>query len=268
MKSLIKNYAYKLLLILSISLIFMGFRDYFVQFSEGNRAVELFPSFFLAASMVLIYAIPFTFLIFYLAKKLSVSKNVLILSYIFAFTIPLYLGSEINSSISFVLFSLKVPQSILDNWGAALTAPFAEELAKVFVVVLVYFICKDISLKEAFISGMISGFGFQVLEDIAYIFQSSFSENNEGFKIAFERISNALGTHIAFSILCAVGIISLMKKSKYISKLKAILFILIPVAIHFIWNSPLEGAWVFPLFGSINLNLVYYAFISIKDLEE
>ena len=64
-----------------------------------------------------------------------------------AFTLPIYLGGEGNYLISSALFSLKVPEEIINSWGAALTAPFAEEVAKGAVVLLIYWLCRGISLK-------------------------------------------------------------------------------------------------------------------------
>ncbi len=268
MKKFINNYGYKLLVIVTVALVFLSFHDYFSQFSEGDRSAKLFPPFLTASSMVLLYAVPIAFFIRYLVNRLRISGKVVLLSFILGFTLPLYLGSMGNSLISFLLFWLKVPKGILDSWGAALTAPFTEEIAKGAVVLLVYLLCRGISLKEAFVSGMISGFGFQVLEDWAYIFQSTFGETNSGFSIAFERVSNALGSHMAFSIVFGVGLIALIKKGSAISRLKAFCFIIAPVMLHFIWNSPLEGDWVVPLFGSINLYLAYYAFTVVSSLDD
>ncbi|MDY3005960.1 PrsW family intramembrane metalloprotease [Anaerococcus porci] len=267
MKKFISKYGRNLLVAITLALVFVSFRDFFIQFSEKDKDVALFPSFLIASSIVLLYAIPIAFLIYYLVKKLNVSCKVVMLSFILGFTLPLYLGSLGNSLISMFLFFIKAPQTLLDEWGAALTAPFAEEIAKGIVVLLVYLLCKGISLKEAFISGMISGFGFQVFEDWAYIFQSTFGETNSGFTIAFERVSNALGSHMAFAIVFGVGLIALIKKSSVISRPKALCFIIAPVILHFIWNSPLEGDWVFLLIGSINLNLAYYVFTNVNNLD-
>lgn len=268
MKEIINNNVHRLLIIITVALVFVSFRDYFIQFAEEGKAVELFPSFLTASSIVSLYAVPIAFLIYYLVKKLNVSGKVVLLSFILGFTLPLYLGSQGNSLISYFLFSIKAPQELLDVWGAALTAPFAEEIAKGTVVILVYLLCKGISLKEAFMSGMISGFGFQVLEDWAYIFQSTFGETNSGFLIAFERVSNALGSHMAFGIVFGVGLIALIKKSSAISRLKAFCFVIVPVILHFVWNSPIEGDWVFLLLGSIALNLAYYVFTNVNHLDE
>lgn len=268
MKKFIDNYGYKSLVITTVALVFVSFRDFFIQFAEEDKAAALFPSFLTASSIVLLYAIPVIILIRYLINYLNISKRVVLLSFILGFTLPLYLGSQGNALISYILFSINAPQEFLDAWGAALTAPFTEEIAKGAVVLLVYLLCKGVSLKDAFVSGMISGFGFQVLEDWAYIFQSTFGETNSGFSIAFERVSNALGSHMAFGIVFGVGLIALIKKTAAISRLKAIFFIAAPVLLHFIWNSPLEGDWVFLLLGSINLNLAYYAFTNVNRFDE
>lgn len=69
-------------------LIFMGFRDYVIQFSEGDMPAALYPSFLTASATVLLYAVPIAFFIQYLAKRLAVSGKILLLSYILAFTLP------------------------------------------------------------------------------------------------------------------------------------------------------------------------------------
>lgn len=268
MKNLINKYGYKLLVVLTVALVFMGFHDYFGQFAEKEKSAALFPAFLTAASLVLLYAVPFALFMRYLVKRLKVSDKVVLLSAILGFTLPLYLGGLGNTLISFILITCKLPGEILDNWGAALTAPFTEEIAKGAVVLLVFLLFKGISLKEAFVSGMISGFGFQILEDIAYVFQSTFGETNSGFSIAFERVSNALGSHTAFGIVFGVGLIALMNKGAKISRMKAICLLLAPVVLHFVWNSPLEGDWVTPLFGSINLYLAYMTFTMVERMEE
>lgn len=268
MRKFFDNYGYKLLVIITVALVFIGFRDFFSQFAEKDKSVALFPAFLTASSLVLLYAVPIAFFVRYLVNRLNVSRKVVLLSFILGFTIPLYLGGEGNALISQVLFSTSVPRAVIDSWGAALTAPFTEEIAKGLVVLLVYLLCRGISLKEAFVSGMISGFGFQVLEDWAYISQATFGETNSGFSIAFERVSNALGSHMAFGIVFGVGLIAIIKNVPAIPRLKALCLILAPVILHFIWNSPLEGDWVNPLFGSINLNLAYYVFTIVNRLDD
>ncbi|MDD7761137.1 MAG: hypothetical protein PT956_00570 [Firmicutes bacterium] len=51
-------------------------------------------------------------------------------------------------------------------------------------------------------------------------------------------------------------------------KSQALFFIIAPIVLHFAWNSPLEGDWVTPLFGSINLSLTYYVFTFVDSLDE
>ncbi|MFS5832886.1 hypothetical protein SS771_00610 [Streptococcus agalactiae] len=71
-----------------------------------------------------------------------------------------------------------------------------------------------------------------------------------------------------FAIVFGVGLIALLKKETSIPKSKALFFIIAPIVLHFAWNSPLEGDWVTPLFGSINLCLAYYVFTLVDSLDE
>ena len=130
MKNMNTSFGRRLLIVATLALIFMGFRDYVIQFSEGDMPAALYPSFLMASAMVLLYAVPIAFFIQYLAKRLAVSGKVLLLSYILAFTLPLYLGGQGNSLISYALFSLKVPDEILNAWGAA--SPVADAVYFLF----------------------------------------------------------------------------------------------------------------------------------------
>ena len=267
MGNLLENYKYRLLVILTLSLIFTGFYYYFDIFSKDNKNIGHFPEFLLSITIIFFYVIPVVFLLRYLIKRLDVSRQAVMLSLILGFSACSLLGSEGNSLLSLILLSLNLPSHIIADWGSAITAPFAEEFAKGFVVVLVYFLCRKISLRTAFVCSLISGLGFQVSEDLAFIHGAAFGEGTSGFEQAFERVSYALGTHMVFAILFGVGVIALINKESGISGHKAVFWIVSSITLHFIWNSPLKGEWVIPLLGSIGLNLAYNVFTTVDRLD-
>ena len=268
MKKILENYKYKLLIIFTLSLVYTGANYYFEPFSKNNKNVALFPTFLLSITIVCFYVIPVIFLLRYLIRRLSVSRQAVAFSLILGFSICIFLGSEGNSLLSLILLSLKVPERVLVDWGASMTAPIAEELAKGFVVLLVYLLCKKMSLRTVFVCSLISGFCFQVLEDIFFIHAATFGNEISGYEQAFERVSYALGSHMVFTILFGVGLIVLIKKDTGITRGKAVFWMLSAVVLHFLWNAPFEEKWIIPVLGSIGLNLAYNVFTNIDRLDE
>ena len=75
MKNMNTSFGRRLLIVATLALVFMGFRDYVIQFSEGDMPAALYPSFLTASATVLLYAVPIAFFIQYLAKKLAKKRS-------------------------------------------------------------------------------------------------------------------------------------------------------------------------------------------------
>lgn len=266
--NLFQKYKYRLLSIFTICLVFVGFNYYLEMFFENSPDVEIYPKFLTALPILAIYIVPVIFLLRFLIKRFNVPMNVVGLSLILGFSICSYLGGEGNSLLSLLWLSVDPTKKLITDWGPALTAPFAEEFAKGFVVLLVYLLCKKFSLKTAFVCSFISGLCFQISEDIAFIFNTTVGGETSGFAQAFERVSYALGSHTVFTILVGVGLVVLLNKDTAVSKLKAVIWMICAVVLHFFWNSPFEGKWIIPLLGAIGLNLAYYVFTVVDSLDE
>ena len=160
------NIVILILLILSIS----GLNADITALAKSNEHGNLYPTFFLATSLTLIYIIPFIVLTLYLKKRFNMPSPAFWMSWFFGLAIPANLGSLGNSGLSFILLNLNLPKEFIDNWGGALTAPFTEEISKGLVVLLIVLLLRQISLKSALVMGMIAGMGFQIVEDRFYIF--------------------------------------------------------------------------------------------------
>ncbi len=59
---------------------------------------------------------------------------------------------------------------------------------------------------------MIVGLSFQIIEDGLYVFQQIFKSKADGFATLIERMLHAGGTHWAFSLAFAVGLVALVSK--------------------------------------------------------
>ena len=233
-----------------------------------------YPLFFLTISLVSLYVIPMIFLIRYLVKRFDISKKVLHLSWVLGITASYYF-SGIGQTLlgAFWLLVVKPPQSFIDAWGAAVTAPIHEEVGKGLVVLLVLLLFKQLNLKNALVSGLIVGLSFQVVEDCVYTFQQIFTAKTDGFATLIERIVHAGGTHWSFSLVFAVGMVAILTKNSGLSKKQGWFWLSMAVLAHFLLNTPYNAgltsdtAEVTILMLCFNLCLAIAAFMMVDKLE-
>ncbi len=233
-----------------------------------------YPLFFLTISLVALYVIPMIFLIRYLAKRFEISKKVVHLSWVLGITASYYF-SGIGQTLlgAFWLLVVKPPQSFIDAWGAAVTAPIHEEVGKGLVVLLVLLLFKKLNLKNALVSGLIVGLSFQVVEDCVYTFQQMFTAKTDGFATLIERIVHAGGTHWTFSLVFAVGMVASLSKNSGLSKKQGWFWLSMAVLAHFLLNTPFNAgltsdtAEVTILMLCFNLCLAIAAFMTVDRIE-
>ncbi|MGC4441360.1 PrsW family glutamic-type intramembrane protease, partial [Streptococcus suis] len=78
-----------------------------------------------------------------------------------------------------------------------------EELSKGFAVLLVVLLCRRLNLKQGLTIGIIVGVGFEIVEDVIYVFQSVFQFHESGFATAIDRVASATVSHWLFASLFA-----------------------------------------------------------------
>lgn len=213
-------------------------------------------------------------LIRYLAKRFDVSKSVVNLSWILGLTASLSFSDIGHTLIGrFWLEFVKAPQSFINNWGAAVSAPFAEEFGKGLVILLVLSILRQIDLKSALVSGMIVGLSFQMVEDCNFTFGDMFTEKLDGFVGILERIVQAGGAHWTFSLLFAIGIVALISKDSGMSKKQGLFWFSMSIFAHFLFNSPIHmgittnSSHITVLLLTFNFCLALAAFRTIDKIE-
>ncbi|QLD32614.1 PrsW family glutamic-type intramembrane protease [Mannheimia varigena] len=254
MKKWFINYKQYMLTLFTAWSFFSGCQILFENFGKPNGLDQKYPLFLLTISLILIYLLPMIFVIRYLVKHFKISKSLINLSWLLGVTASIYF-SEIGHTIV-GLFWLKVvnPSDVfLSNWGAAVSAPFAEEFGKGLVVLLVLLITKEVDLKSALVSGLIVGLSFQIVEDCVYTFRDMFIEKLDGFVGIIERVVQAGGTHWAFSILFAIGMVSLIFKNTGMSKKQGVFWLSMSILEHFIFNTPFNGG-----IGSKSANITVF----------
>ena len=274
MKVFIDKHKIKLLIFLAIWGFFSGCKILLTLFGKPNGLEAKYPLFFLTISLVSLYVIPMIFLIRYLVKRFDISKKVLHLSWVLGITASYYF-SGIGQTLlgAFWLLVVKPPQSFIDAWGAAVTAPIHEEVGKGLVVLLVLLLFKQLNLKNALVSGLIVGLSFQVVEDCVYTFQQIFTAKTDGFATLIERIVHAGGTHWTFSLVFAVGMVAILSKNSGLSKKQGWFWLSMAVLAHFLLNTPYNAgltsdtAEVTILMLCFNLCLALAAFMMVDRIE-
>lgn len=267
MKKLFTKYKSYFFILLATVGFFVGCQNLFETFGspEGNEAK--YPLFLLTISLVAIYMLPMLVFIRYLAKRYSISQSLINLSWLLGLTAN-FAFSEIGHEIVgyFWLYIVKADEQFLNDWGAAVSAPFAEEIAKGIVVLLVLAILSKWSLKNALVSGMIVGLSFQVIEDCIYVFNDMFKQNMDGFVTILERISQAGASHWTFTALFGVGAAALFTKNSGLSKMRSFLFLFASIFLHFLYNSPFNVGSVTLALMVLNFTCFLLAFKSVDRL--
>ncbi|MCK4029091.1 PrsW family glutamic-type intramembrane protease [Streptococcus iners] len=241
MKHLWNTYKSQFALILASLGFVSGCKMIFDELAKPNGMEAKYPLFLLTISVAALYIIPLVYFISYLEKRYAISNKVSHLSWILGLTAGVAFSDYGHTAIGYFLLEIvKVSDDFRYDWGAAVSAPFAEEFGKALVVVLVLLIARKMTLKYALVSGIIAGLSFQIVEDIMFTFRDMFIGKLDGFETIIGRVGQAGWTHWVFTMLFAVGMVALFTKQTAISKVQGVLWIAASIGLHFFFNSPLH----------------------------
>jgi RsiW-degrading membrane proteinase PrsW (M82 family) len=144
------------------------------------------------------------------------------------------------------------------QWSAALTAPPIEEVYKYLGLVVLYLVARlefD-DLIDGFIYGALIGLGFAVSEDVFYFmfqFGGDVPAVIEGFYVRV--IASGLYGHVTFTGIAGIGFAYFVTHRYDASLAKrlvvAVGLLLLAMAAHFVWNSPLFDDLPILLYGIV-----------------
>lgn len=181
----------------------------------------------------LYYLIPILFLACLLARYFHYQYRWLFLSLIaggfIAAQLAVYGNEGLDNFYGLFLNNFK-------DWSDALTAPFVEEILKAACAFLIFYLSGNRKIQNLFLCAIASGLGFQIIEDFGYLLQVEASEINNTI---IDRLLGALTSHWMYTAIFSVGIYGVI--SKQIKRYQAIIFIVAPLVLHFLWNSPLNN---------------------------
>ena len=131
------------------------------------------------------------------------------------------------------------------DWGAGLTAPFNEEVAKgIGLLLLIALAGRAVATAyDGFILGAFIGLGFQILEDINYAVGAAgagFGADPAGYEIQVVQLRTILGigAHILYSAIFCAGLVYLLGRPGQRRRVGAGLgLMLTAMVLHGIWDS-------------------------------
>jgi RsiW-degrading membrane proteinase PrsW (M82 family) len=136
-------------------------------------------------------------------------------------------------------------QAFAFDWGAALTAPFVEEIVKACGLVLIITMAPRL-VRSAFdgaVLGAFIGLGFTVFEDLIYVLVGAMSGfgADQGAALSstlFMRIATGLVSHTVYSAIFGMGLVWLIGRPHEPRRIgRGLAFIVSAMALHGAWDS-------------------------------
>lgn len=179
------------------------------------------------------------------------------------------LALTINGAV-LSLYAKLFGQSWASDWAAGLTAPFTEEAAKALgFVVLVGLAPRLIrSAYDAFVVGAFIGLGFQIWENILYVYQGAqrdfgTSESAAAIQVIGIRSLAGIASHALFSAIFCTGLFWLLGWGAERRRVGAGLgLIVLAMVCHGVWDD--LGAIGTKLLGSVGTGVLMPVFLIIE----
>ena len=145
-----------------------------------------------------------------------------------------------------------LPPDVLARWQAALTAPVIEESAKAACAAVVLVLCATVCTRvsHALLVGMFVGFGFDIVEDLAYASGEALDSLDSDVVGAganlIVRILTAVPAHWAYTGLAGVAVLLVLPSfagewSRSRRWATAAALVVAAWFMHFLWDAPVPG---------------------------
>jgi RsiW-degrading membrane proteinase PrsW (M82 family) len=190
-----------------------------------------------------IFTFVFMWLFHHLDRYSSIPAKAKVVAFLFSGLVSTFGMAAINNDAFRSLLAKWFGSEWAVDWGAGVTAPWSEEIAKLLPVILLIGLAPRI-MRCAFdglIVGAIAGLAFQVFEDVAYVYgsaQANFAEAKYGTTTMTMRTVLGVTGHWTWSAVCGAGVIYLVGRSAQKRNVGlGIALILSSMLLHFTWDS-------------------------------
>jgi RsiW-degrading membrane proteinase PrsW (M82 family) len=135
--------------------------------------------------------------------------------------------------------------SFAADWGAGLTAPINEEFGKAIGLVLLIGLAPRLirSAYDGFIIGAFIGLGFQVFEDVLYVYNGAtqlygVDQLGSSLQVFLIRGASGIVSHALFSAIFCAGLMWVLGRAPGERKrLRGVLTMLMAMVFHFAWDD-------------------------------
>ncbi|RZU01695.1 RsiW-degrading membrane proteinase PrsW (M82 family) [Kribbella rubisoli] len=163
--------------------------------------------------------------------------------------------------------------SFAQDWGAGLTAPINEEFGKAIGLILLIGLAPRLvrSAYDGFIIGAFIGLGFQVFEDILYVYngatqQYGVDQLGSSLRVFIVRGAAGIVSHALFSAIFCAGLMWVLGRTRgERNVVRGVLTMLMAMFFHFAWDDmgglSNGGVWaaILPfLIAAVELTALFY----------
>lgn len=201
----------------------------------------------LTIALLVPYAVPVIAIIYFLDTYEREPRSILLAALLWGGVVATTFSIYTNTPLIELVFKLTGDPQFTMDWGAAISAPFVEELYKGLGVVLLVSIAREEldDVLDGFVWGAMVGIGFLLVEDVFY-FVRAFGETGSLLSVFQMFMIRILGagpySHFLYTGLTGMGIAYWYVRGDVAAgrrALTAAALILAGWAAHFFWNSPI-----------------------------
>ena len=224
----------------------------------------------LTIALLLPYAIPVIAIIYYLDTYEREPRSILLAALLWGGVVATTLSLYTNTPLIELVFKLTGDPQFTMDWGAAISAPFVEELYKGLGIVLLISIARAEldDVLDGFVWGAMVGIGFLLVEDVFY-FVRAFGETGSLVSVFQMFLIRILGagpySHFLYTGLTGMGIATWYVRNDLAPGRRALTaagLILAGWAAHFFWNAPIFQ----DLLGDGSSIVNWVVFVTVKGL--
>ncbi|MEO1771525.1 PrsW family glutamic-type intramembrane protease [Candidatus Enterococcus ferrettii] len=255
-----------LVLFFLLVIAFLGLDYEFGNMADLGLSTHDYQQVFSAILLLLIYVLPLLYLLHMAAKRWEIPMILFPFIILFGGFSSGWIATFGNEAVGSGLTALFGHSALLKQWSDALSAPFVEEFSKGLFALCFLYLLKIEKPQGALLTGMGVGLGFQLIEDIAYISDAAEKSLREVIPEALNRVSGSVSSHWVYTGIFTLGLFYLIK---HVKGQRAYLWLLAPIILHFLWNSPWNNTfWLGPVLNALTILLLVYLFLKLDGESE
>jgi len=221
-----------------------------------------------------IYTVAWLVFLHWLDRYTPMRPGLLAVGFIWgAFAGTLFLALTVNTAL-LTLYAKWFGPTWANDWSAALTAPFTEETAKAIGFVLLLGLAPKLirSAFDGFVLGAFIGLGFEVAEDVLYVYQGASGHFGtrqvaDSVQMIAARSVAGVASHALFSALVCCGLMWILgrdPRGRHVGK--GLLLVVTAMVLHGCWDAsatigtsiggPVLGAAMTPILVVVGIAVV------------